>query len=47
MFSLCNRFIRETLSGNAEGYKVFCIQLDKFRFAGIYSQLFAIITQDH
>ena len=29
MFSLCNRFIRETLSGNAEGYKVFCIQLDK------------------
>ena len=32
MFSLCNRFIRETLSGNAEGYKVFCIQLDKSRF---------------
>ena len=29
VFSLCNRFIRETLSGNAEGYKVFCIQLDK------------------
>ena len=22
----------ETLSGNAEGYKVFCIQLDKSRF---------------
>ena len=33
MFSLCNRFIRETLSGNAEGYKVFCIQLDKSRFS--------------
>ena len=36
MFSLCNRFIRETLSGNAEGYKVFCIQLDKSRFVEMF-----------
>ena len=36
MFSLCNRFIRETLSGNAEGYKVFCIQLDKSRVVEVF-----------
>ena len=49
MFSLCNRFIRETLSGNAEGYKVFCIQLDKSRFIGIfykYESVDQISTKD-